>query len=218
MAANKIILNDETLIDLTADTAVESDVVAGKTFHKNDGSVSTGTYKPALQEKEITENGEYEPDCGNVTLEWNKNTKYDFSILMNGSTIQFKKMDAAFVPESKDILNSDEYSFTLHFSNGTNDTVTFATIGVVESYDGVFGLNGEAILWVKNADDINNTYNTTEFEDGFVYVNDILWISGAQLPEDSTLSAILPGKKLDGFSKIIVNLPTFNPTTDIEVV
>jgi hypothetical protein len=41
--ANKILLNGETLIDLTADTAVESDVAAGKTFHKADGSSAVGT-------------------------------------------------------------------------------------------------------------------------------------------------------------------------------
>lgn len=219
MKTNKVVLNGETIIDLSQDTAIESDVAAGKTFHKADGSVCTGTYKLTLQEKEIAENGEYEPKCENTTLEWDKNTKYDFSILMNGSVTQFKKMDTALVPENKDILNSDEYSFTLHFANGTSDIVPFTTIGVVDLYDGVFGLNGEVIMWVKNADDINNTYNTTEFEDGFVYVNDNLWTTrtGAQIPEDSTLSAILPGKKCDGFSKIIVNLPIFNSETDIEV-
>ena len=41
--ANKIILNDETLVDLTSDTAVESDVAAGKTFHRYDGVACVGT-------------------------------------------------------------------------------------------------------------------------------------------------------------------------------
>jgi hypothetical protein len=85
MKTNKVVLNGETIIDLSQDTAIESDVASGKTFHKADGSVCTGTYKLTLQEKEITENGEYEPNCENTTLEWNKNTKYDFSILMDGS-------------------------------------------------------------------------------------------------------------------------------------
>lgn len=43
MNANKIILNDEVLIDLTQDTATEEDVAKGKTFHKADGSVGVGT-------------------------------------------------------------------------------------------------------------------------------------------------------------------------------
>jgi hypothetical protein len=40
--ANKIILNNEVLIDLTQDTAIEEDVAEGKTFHKADGSVGVG--------------------------------------------------------------------------------------------------------------------------------------------------------------------------------
>ena len=42
-ANSKIILFGETLIDLTADTVVESDVASGKTFHKANGQTATGT-------------------------------------------------------------------------------------------------------------------------------------------------------------------------------
>lgn len=45
MLANKITLNDKVLIDLTEDTAVEADVLEGKTFHKADGSIAVGTAK-----------------------------------------------------------------------------------------------------------------------------------------------------------------------------
>lgn len=41
MKANKIILNGDTLIDLTEDTVTETDVVEGKTFHKSNGEHST---------------------------------------------------------------------------------------------------------------------------------------------------------------------------------
>ena len=43
MARSKIIINGETYIDLTPDTVVEADVAAGKTFHKANGEVGTGT-------------------------------------------------------------------------------------------------------------------------------------------------------------------------------
>lgn len=43
MARNKIIYGNETLIDLSGDTARESDVALGKIFHKADGSQATGT-------------------------------------------------------------------------------------------------------------------------------------------------------------------------------
>lgn len=43
MNANKITLNDQVLIDLTQDTAVEEDVALGKTFCKADGTFTVGT-------------------------------------------------------------------------------------------------------------------------------------------------------------------------------
>lgn len=43
MAVNKVILGNETLLDLTGDTATESDVVAGKSFHLSSGVLAVGT-------------------------------------------------------------------------------------------------------------------------------------------------------------------------------
>lgn len=43
MAINKIIYGGNTLLDLTSDTADESTVINGATFHKSDGTKSTGT-------------------------------------------------------------------------------------------------------------------------------------------------------------------------------
>lgn len=40
---NKVIFGDETLIDLTGDTAVASDVLSGKKFHLKSGAQATGT-------------------------------------------------------------------------------------------------------------------------------------------------------------------------------
>ena len=68
MAANKVILNGETLIDLTQDSVTEADVAEGKTFHKADGEQAVGTAvivgEITLQNKTITENGTYTPDEG----------------------------------------------------------------------------------------------------------------------------------------------------------
>lgn len=47
MAINKVEANGETLIDLTSDTATESDVIEGKTLHLASGAVATGTYRPS---------------------------------------------------------------------------------------------------------------------------------------------------------------------------
>ena len=47
MAINKVILGNETKLDLSSDTVTEADVMSGKTFHRSDGSISTGTYDPS---------------------------------------------------------------------------------------------------------------------------------------------------------------------------
>lgn len=46
MAVNKVILGNETKLDLSGDTATEADVMTGKTFHRADGAIVTGTYTP----------------------------------------------------------------------------------------------------------------------------------------------------------------------------
>lgn len=43
MAINKVVYGDQTLIDLTSDTATAEDVVEGKTFHDASGQLRTGT-------------------------------------------------------------------------------------------------------------------------------------------------------------------------------
>ena len=53
MKANKVSLNNEVLIDLTQDTAVEEDVLTGKTFHKADGSIGVGTAQLADNSWEV---------------------------------------------------------------------------------------------------------------------------------------------------------------------
>lgn len=52
--ANKVILNTQTLIDLTGDDTVESDVAAGKKFHRYDGVACVGTKQPPSGTVEIT--------------------------------------------------------------------------------------------------------------------------------------------------------------------
>ena len=40
---NKVVLGNETLLDLTADTATAADVAQGKTFHLASGVAAVGT-------------------------------------------------------------------------------------------------------------------------------------------------------------------------------
>lgn len=53
-AGVKVILGDEVIIDLTGDDVTESDVASGKIFHKNDGTVATGTSTKDADTKDAT--------------------------------------------------------------------------------------------------------------------------------------------------------------------
>lgn len=46
MQANKIILGDQVLIDLSVDTATPEKVLTGVTFHGADGAPAVGTMPP----------------------------------------------------------------------------------------------------------------------------------------------------------------------------
>ena len=53
---NQVIINGNTVIDLTSDTATVADVASGKTFHKKNGEIGIGEYIPPSyisQEKEV---------------------------------------------------------------------------------------------------------------------------------------------------------------------
>lgn len=51
---SKVVYGSKTLIDLTADTVTESDVLNGKTFHKADGTTSTGTSTFDVDSSDVT--------------------------------------------------------------------------------------------------------------------------------------------------------------------
>lgn len=54
MAINKVVYAGNTLIDVSGDTATESDVLSGKTFHKNDGTQASGSLSITSEAKTCT--------------------------------------------------------------------------------------------------------------------------------------------------------------------
>ena len=54
MAINKVVYAGSTLIDVSGDTATPSDVLAGKTFHKNDGTQASGSLSITSEAKTCT--------------------------------------------------------------------------------------------------------------------------------------------------------------------
>lgn len=57
MAVNKVVLNKNTLIDLTQDTITSEDVLNNKTFHNSDGTIGIGNAPSYDGSYEITQNG-----------------------------------------------------------------------------------------------------------------------------------------------------------------
>lgn len=54
MAISKVILNGETLMDVTSDTVEANKLLSGETATKNDGTKITGVYAVKLQSKSVT--------------------------------------------------------------------------------------------------------------------------------------------------------------------
>lgn len=57
--ANKVIYDGDTLIDLTSDTAIASDVASGKTFHLASGEQATGALSPKPSKATATTSSSY---------------------------------------------------------------------------------------------------------------------------------------------------------------
>jgi hypothetical protein len=74
MAVNKVVINNETKIDLSSDTIDTASVVSGKTFHNSEGVSSTGTF--AAQTKTVTSSRSAQtvtPDSGKYLSQVNVN-------------------------------------------------------------------------------------------------------------------------------------------------
>ena len=142
MATKRVILNGQTLIDLTLDTVTPEDVVQGKTFHGRDGEIYTGTYRPNIAALTITENGIYPIDSsvdgyGPITVE-----------VTSGTVDPSQK--AQLLPP---VLSIDQATSTLTITDTRNDNHT-------EEYDIYF--NGAYFMTVNQHIVKLNVYATIE--------------------------------------------------------
>lgn len=142
MATKRVVLNGQTLIDLTLDTVTPEDVVQGKTFHGRDGEIYTGKYKPNIAALTITENGVYPIDgsvdgYGPITVE-----------VTSGTVDPSQK--AQLLPP---VLSIDSETSTLTITDTRNDNHT-------EEYDIYF--NGAYFMTVNQHIVKLNVYATIE--------------------------------------------------------
>lgn len=115
MAYNKIILNGETKIDLTQDTATAEDVALGKTFHLNSGETAVGTL-------EITSEGGSDNIMQEEYDSWANSVGRIRELYRSGQLIDFRI--------------KPNISETFNFS-GEFTTFTFSDGGVTPTYNSV---------------------------------------------------------------------------------
>ena len=107
MAINKVIVNGETKLDLTADTATVDNVQEGFTFHDATGVQKTGTKKGGMEGyyiEKVFDSSEIYSDRSTVTVDVTTNGKYCFF----------------YINEYSNYLNINQW---YNDSNGYNTTV-----------------------------------------------------------------------------------------------
>lgn len=129
MATKKVVLNGQTLIDLTLDTVEPEYVAQGKTFHGRDGEIYSGTYRPKLENLTITENGIYTVNegfdgYGELTVEVTSGTvdpsmkptlvPPSIAIAQDTSTLTITDSYNDHHTEFYDIYLNGQYALTVH--------------------------------------------------------------------------------------------------------
>ena len=154
MATKKVVLNGETLIDLTLDTIKPEYVVEGKTFHGSDGEIYSGTYSGSNIELNVAYGGQPPTDTSKLWIKTNKPVHKvvtgEEEVENIGSLLQpADSISCAIVGEKaylfggrvqSNVYSSDIQSFDLK----THKTLK---VGSIESIypEGVYGLSCAAI-------------------------------------------------------------------------
>lgn len=212
MAINKVVYGDQTLIDLTSDTATAEDVVEGKTFHDASGQLRTGTggggsgdsvnwtqiQQSGTKIAEIEINGTtqdvYAPTGGGGGGEASYTTLFENQGTTSPATITL----------SDDITNYDAVLFQLHPTSSdaifsmlydVKDLVIGDTIGA--------GSSTNIFVWYYYTDATTLTFRVSA---GNVYMSKIIGIKfgsggGSGFVEDELATA-------SSFSNISVNFST----------
>lgn len=169
MAVNKVDLNGETLIDLTADTATAEDVAAGKTFHLASGEQALGTAETGGG-GDLSINGNLIPcrvaeganvaagDFVELLQQWGENEVLDFNAtngivrrvddtrLIIGYSFDSKARARILKLENGVVTVGDEFTFT------DTSTATIRALEVMGNNRVVFQLNAQYLRLLQISD------------------------------------------------------------------
>lgn len=152
----------------------------------------------------VTKNGTYDAECETVTVTWDANSSYDFAVMVDGLPMNVKMAAGLTVPDDISQLLHPEYTITIKLPDGTENTIPLSELDMVETM-GCYMSNELlfAVVWIKDASAINEAYGTA-FRNNTVYFTDFPFnymdLGGCEI----TLAA--PGKKLDGYFPVVVNV------------
>ena len=166
----------------------------------------SGASAPVLAPLTVTENGTYYPTYEAATVTWDETTEYDGVLSVDGIPLRYKKVANLTVPDDVSELENPEYCFAVTFPDGTVQSTPLSELRL-GSADGIYLANdiGFAVVWVKDATYVNAGYGAS-LEDNTVYVTDYLWLAYGDEFSGASLSLTAPGKKLDGFSSVTVEV------------
>ena len=221
MKANKIILNNEVLIDLTSDSVSEEDVAEGKTFHRADGTVGTGVHVCGQTGGllSVVENGTYDACYEPASFTWDENSEYDFTVEAEGIPLRVKKLAGFSIPADVNYLKSPAYTIGMKMGE-EEQSAPLSELDMIDFY-GAGYMSDQlmyAVVWVKDAALFNETVGQTVFEDNSVYVSDFLFLMMAQEGMTGlTLTLTAPGKKLGGISSVTVDVQA-EPNTEYRYI
>lgn len=144
MANNKIILGNETLIDLTDDTVEADKLLQGYTAHDSSGSLITGTFVPSAERTpvllETVEISAFTEQVNRIEIDATKYTLTDYLILyVYGNNVRLSASDWLYF--------TDGNGATRYF-NGSRDKATFTKLFYVKisRWRGVIGVGNNAVF------------------------------------------------------------------------
>lgn len=198
MSINKVIVNDETKLDLSKDTATAENVEKGFTFHDANGDLITGTLQKASSPADVLENGkvyyqshstEWLNTDDGIVYKNNGQSTWEYSSNLNsfldnqgGSTgFYYKRQGNWSYSTSVEELLDPELNAVFYCQNGQYQSAATGNNTVIYEDDGAWEATFDGVLY-KTDNDTKWTYaqNFTGLEGKVLDKNNVYYYSDNQ--------------------------------------